>query len=268
MSSKLFSLIVSIPGQDPATHELSGDSVSLGRGPDNDIQVLVSEVSVKHAELKIDGDSVKIADVGSTNGTKVKGEAVGEAGVELSEKTKVLLGETIPAYFVSAADLEGSSAEDLIKSIDEAEESAGPKTEPVAPVAAAVPVSPAAPAATPVAPVKPGAAKPAAVAAPAAPAASGATTVKLSAVKPNNGPAQPGGVKPPAPAVPSPPKPAAPAAPAAPAVPTPAGGPAAPKPPAPAAPGGAKPVAPVPLKRPGAEGGPKPVPLPKTPPKP
>lgn len=239
MSSKLFSLIVSIPEQDPAIHELSGDSVSLGRGPDNDIQVLVSEVSVKHAEFKIDGDSVKIADVGSTNGTKVKGEVINEAGVELSEKSKVLLGETIPAYFVSAADLEGSSPDDLIKFIEEAEESPGPKTEPVAPVAAAVP------AATPVAPVKPGAVAPGAVAAPAAPAASGATTVKLSAVKPNNGPA-----------------------PAAPAVPTPAVGPVAPKPIAPAAPGEAKPVAPVPLKRPGAEGGPKSVPLPKTPPKP
>jgi len=239
MSSKLFSLIVSIPEQDPAIHELSGDSVSLGRGPDNDIQVLVSEVSVRHAEFKIDGDSVKIADVGSTNGTKVKGEVINEAGVELSEKSKVLLGETIPAYFVSAADLEGSSPDDLIKFIEEAEESPGPKTEPVAPVAAAVP------AATPVAPVKPEAVAPGAVAAPAAPAASGATTVKLSAVKPDNGPA-----------------------PAAPAVPTPAVGPVAPKPIAPAAPGEAKPVAPVPLKRPGAEGGPKSVPLPKTPPKP
>lgn len=239
MSSKLFSLIVSIPEQDPAIHELSGDSVSLGRGPDNDIQVLVSEVSVRHAEFKIDGDSVKIADVGSTNGTKVKGEVINEAGVELSEKSKVLLGETIPAYFVSAADLEGSSPDDLIKFIEEAEESPGPKTEPVAPVAAAVP------AATPVAPVKPEAVAPGAVAAPAAPAASGATTVKLSVVKPDNGPA-----------------------PAAPAVPTPAVGPVAPKPIAPAAPGEAKPVAPVPLKRPGAEGGPKSVPLPKTPPKP
>ena len=248
MSSKLFSLIVSIPEQDPAIHELSGDSVSLGRGPDNDIQVLVSEVSVKHAEFKIDGDSVKVADVGSTNGTKVKGEIINEAGVELSEKSKVLLGETIPAYFVSAADLEGSSPNDLINIIEEAEESPGPKTEPVAPVAAAVP------AATPVAPVKTGAVEPGAVAAPAAPAASGATTVKLSAVKPNNGPALLGGGKPPAPA--------------APAVPTPAVGPVAPSPIAPAVPGEAKPVAPVPLKRPGAEGGPKLVPLPKTPPKP
>ena len=211
---------------------------------------------MKHAEFKIHGDFVKIADVGSTNGTKVKGEVINEAGVELSEKSKVLLGETIPAYIVSAADLEGSSPDDLIKFIEEAEESAGAKTEPVAPVATAVP------AATPVAPVKPGAVELGAVAAPAAPAASGATTVKLSAVKPNNGPALTGGGKPPAPAIASPPKPAAPA------VPTPAGGPVAPKPIAPASPGEAKPVAPVPLKRPGAEGGPKPVPLPKTPPKP
>ncbi|MEM7603614.1 MAG: FHA domain-containing protein, partial [Verrucomicrobiota bacterium] len=75
MSSK-FSLLVSMPDDGPVTHDLDGDSISLGRGPDNDIQVLISEVSVKHGELKADGDGFKIVDLGSTNGTLVNGAKV------------------------------------------------------------------------------------------------------------------------------------------------------------------------------------------------
>jgi predicted component of type VI protein secretion system len=174
MSSKLFSLIVSISKQAPVTHELSGDSVSVGRGPDNDIQILVSEVSVKHAELKIDGNSVSISDLGSTNGTKVNGESVEEGGVELVSKSKMVFGETVLAYLLSAEDLAGSPVEDLIESIDKAEETAATKTEPIAAV---------------VAPVEPKAS--------AASGATGASTIKLTSVQPLKA----GGGKPPAPAV-------------------------------------------------------------------
>lgn len=147
MPSKLFSLIVSISDQASVTHDLSSGSVSVGRGPDNDIQILVSEVSVKHAELKIDGNTVSISDLGSTNGTRVNGELVGEGGVELASKSMVVFGETIPAYLLSVEDLEGSSVEDLIESIKEAKETTGPKTEPIA-AAIALPEPDAASAAT------------------------------------------------------------------------------------------------------------------------
>jgi pSer/pThr/pTyr-binding forkhead associated (FHA) protein len=181
MSSKLFSLIVSISDQTPVTHELSGGCVSVGRGPDNDIQILVSEVSVKHAELKVDGNSISISDLGSTNGTRVSGETVGEGGVELASKSKIVFGETIPAYLVSVEDLAGSPVEDLIEAINEAEETADPKTEPIA--AAVAPPEPEASA-----------------------AATGASTVKLTSAQSLKA----GGVQPPAPAVPVAPKPIAP----------------------------------------------------------
>ncbi len=260
MSSK-FSLIVSMPDQGPVTHDLVGDTLSLGRGPASDIQVLVAEVSVKHGELKADGDGFKISDPGSTNGTLVNGAKVGAEGVALSPMDKILLGATISAYFVPTAVLAATPAEELISSIEASPKKAA--TPGTAKVAVAVPAAPGAPVAK------------AAVALPAPGADAGATTVKLDQVRP--GAPAPGPAKPPGPAAPAAPKPApvvpgsikppgvAPAAPAGPPKP-PA---AAPGPPAPGGPPAPKPVSPVPLTRPGAGGPPAPaapsVPLPGPP---
>jgi hypothetical protein len=200
MSKKDFSLIVSIPGEDPARHDLSGDSITVGRGPDNGIQVLVSEVSVQHGALNATEESYRIVDNGSTNGTKVNGTPVGD-GVELSPMDRILLGDTVPAYFVPSAILEATPVAEVVASIEErAKESPAPvATQPAAPAAPAAPV------------VKP------AVALPGQAPAAGAQTVKLDQVKP--GAPAPGPARP---------------APAAPKLPTPGGGaPAAPRPVAP-----------------------------------
>jgi len=241
MSSK-FSLLVSMPDEGPVAHELDGDSISLGRGPDNVIQVLIAEVSVKHGELKADGDGFKIVDLGSTNGTLLNGAQVGGEGSALSPMDKVLLGATVSAYFVPTAVLAATPPEELIASIE-----ASPKSTPTpgtAKVAVAAPVAqpaPGVPVARPAValPVKPGA---------LTPAVAGAATVKLEQVRP--GPPAPGPARPPgvAPAAPAPPRPVGgpPAPGAAPvAPPRPAGGPPAPQP-----------VSPVPLKRPGSDGAP------------
>ena len=261
MPNQEFSLIVSMPDQDPSQHKLEGDSVSVGRGPDSGIQILVAEVSVKHGAFEATEESWKLVDGGSTNGTKVNGAPVGD-GVELNPMDRILFGDTIPAYFVPSAVLAATPVEELIASID-AEKKDSP-----APVAEAAPAAGAPAAGAPAVPVKPAAAVPAA----AAPS-TGASTVKLGQVKPGApvpGPAQPSPAKP-APVVPGGGAPAAPklppkpgAAPAAPAAPKPAGG----APPAPAAPGGPKPVAPIPLKKPGGGPAAPNIPIPKTPPKP
>lgn len=254
MPSQSFSLLVSMPDEEIARHDLEGDSISIGRGPDNGIQILVSEVSVKHGELQATEEGFRIVDSGSTNGTKVNGKAVEGDGVELKPMDQVLLGATIQAYFVPSAVLESTTPEELIASLGES----APE-EPEAKPAAAAPGAP------PLA--KPAPAIP--EAAPTTIATPGAQTVKLDQVRPGApaGPAQPpaapGGVKPPlakpAPVTPGKVGPVTPAAPAKPAAP---------------APGGAtpKPVAPVPLKKPPAPGGDSApaapsVPLPKLPPK-
>ncbi|MEN8713688.1 MAG: FHA domain-containing protein [Verrucomicrobiales bacterium] len=217
MPNQEFSIIVSMPDQDPSQHKLEGDSVSVGRGPDSGIQILVAEVSVQHGAFEATEEGWKLVDGGSTNGTKVNGAPVGD-GVELSPMDRILFGDTIPAYFVPTAVLEATPVEELIGCID-AEKKDAP-----APVAEAAPA-----AAAPAAPVKPAATAP----------SSGTSTVKLGQVKPGapvpvaaqTTPAKPapvalGGAAPGAPKLP--PKPGgAPGAPKLP--PKPGGAPAAPK---------------------------------------
>ena len=262
MSSQAFSLIVCLPDEAPSRHDLTDAPVTIGRSPENSLQILVAEVSVKHGSIGRAGDSFVVADSGSTNGTTVNGSPVGAEGVALSPMDKIVFGTLVPAYFVPSVVLDSTPMEELIASIEAAPKAAAPasapKTAPVA-VRAAVPL-------------------------PGGPAP-GASTVKLDQVR---GPAPaPGGVRPaavplaprqPLPGAPAggPPKPpGAPAAPAAPGAPAPLRPPgvtpAAPRPagvqPAklPAAPPAGAP-APIPLKRP-APGAPT-IPLPKLPPKP
>ena len=217
MPNQEFSIIVSMPDQDPSQHKLEGDSVSVGRGPDSGIQILVAEVSVQHGAFEATEEGWKLVDGCSTNGTKVNGAPVGD-GVELSPMDRILFGDTIPAYVVPTAGLEATPVEELIGCID-AEKKDAP-----APVAEAAPA-----AAAPAAPVKPAATAP----------SSGTSTVKLGQVKPGapvpvaaqTTPAKPapvalGGAAPGAPKLP--PKPGgAPGAPKLP--PKPGGAPAAPK---------------------------------------
>ena len=261
MASTDFSMIVRHPEEGLTRHDLTGDSITVGRGPDNDIQILVSEISVQHAEFSMAGDTPRLSDKGSTNGTTLNGQKVEAAGVDVTPMSKAILGATIDAYFVPSAVLDSTPMEELAATIDQNASEAKPKT---APVAVAAPAGP-----------KP----PVAVAAPA-PATSGAQTVRLDQVKPPTKPGAPATpLKPPGAPQPGAPQPAAPApGPPKPGVPQPGAAPAAPQLPTPAAPspGGAPPAAPVPLKRPAPGGGPPPpaapkapnIALPKTPPKP
>ena len=162
MPNQEFSLIVSMPDQDSGQHKLAGDSVSVGRGPDSGIQILVAEVSVQHGAFEATEEGWKLVDGGSTNGTKVNGAPVGD-GVELSPMDRILFGDTIPAYFVPTAVLEATPVEELIASID-AEKKDAP-----APVAEAAPA-----AAAPATPFKPAATA----------SSTAASTVKLGQVKP------------------------------------------------------------------------------------
>jgi two-component system, NtrC family, response regulator AtoC len=56
-------------------------AVVIGRAPDVDLRVNHASVSRRHATLRVDNGVVRIADLASHNGTRVNGEAVGEARV-------------------------------------------------------------------------------------------------------------------------------------------------------------------------------------------
>ncbi len=60
------------------THELAEALVTVGRGPENAIQLDDASVSSRHAELRAIERTYQLRDLGSTNGTFVNGKAATE----------------------------------------------------------------------------------------------------------------------------------------------------------------------------------------------
>lgn len=71
---------------------LSGETVTVGRGKECAIHLPDPNVSRKHAEIRPDGDSYAIVDLGSTNGTELNGRRVKHA--RLSDGDVIAIGQT------------------------------------------------------------------------------------------------------------------------------------------------------------------------------
>ena len=71
-------LVAQSPEFEGKVFDLTGPELSVGRLPDNQIQVEHASVSGHHGVLKLDGQDYRIKDLDSTNGTRVNGERVGE----------------------------------------------------------------------------------------------------------------------------------------------------------------------------------------------
>ena len=69
------------------SHEVKGRRVVIGRSRDCDIQLADANVSRRHAELRQEGASYWIVDLGSTNGLEVNGKRV--------KRAKLRSGDTI-----------------------------------------------------------------------------------------------------------------------------------------------------------------------------
>jgi len=77
---------------DGTRHEVKKRRVVLGRSRDCDIQLSDSNVSRRHAELRQEGVSYWIVDLGSTNGMEVNGKRVKRA--KLRDGDTITLGST------------------------------------------------------------------------------------------------------------------------------------------------------------------------------
>jgi pSer/pThr/pTyr-binding forkhead associated (FHA) protein len=73
-------------------HEVKQRRVVLGRSRDCEIQLADANVSRRHAELRQEGASYWIVDLGSTNGLEVNGKRVKRA--KLAEGDTITLGST------------------------------------------------------------------------------------------------------------------------------------------------------------------------------
>jgi len=76
------------------SHQVSSPVTVIGRGTEADVVVDDAGVSRRHAEVHIDGDRVRVIDLGSTNGTFVDGERVGPQGAPLADGSRITVGRT------------------------------------------------------------------------------------------------------------------------------------------------------------------------------
>jgi Protein of unknown function (DUF3662)/FHA domain len=83
-------------------HEVTSPKVVLGRSREADIRVSDGNVSRRHAELRQDGATYWIVDLGSTNGIEVNGERVDRARLRDGDRitlgtTEVVFGRSLPS---------------------------------------------------------------------------------------------------------------------------------------------------------------------------
>ncbi len=70
------------------THELTEERITIGRAPDNLIQIDDPSVSSRHAQLTLVSDRYQLKDLGSTNGTRVNGESVTEVFLRVGDRVR------------------------------------------------------------------------------------------------------------------------------------------------------------------------------------
>lgn len=71
-----------------ATHELTEERITIGRGPENLLQINDSSVSSRHAQLRLIDGHYQVKDLGSTNGTRVNGEVITDAFLRVGDRVR------------------------------------------------------------------------------------------------------------------------------------------------------------------------------------
>jgi pSer/pThr/pTyr-binding forkhead associated (FHA) protein len=70
------------------THELIDEAITIGRGADNTIVVNDPSISTHHAQLLLEGDTYRLKDLDSTNGTRVNGKPVTETVLRFDDRIR------------------------------------------------------------------------------------------------------------------------------------------------------------------------------------
>ncbi len=76
-------------------YHLGDGEHSVGRAGDNVVRIPMARVSKYHAVVRIDGDKIFVRDLGSTNGTDISGERVGQTEVEVPSTAIINFGGAI-----------------------------------------------------------------------------------------------------------------------------------------------------------------------------
>ena len=69
-------------------HELVEQSITIGRAPDNMIVIDDASVSGRHAQLELSGETYRLKDLESTNGTRVNGLPITETALRFDDRIR------------------------------------------------------------------------------------------------------------------------------------------------------------------------------------
>jgi len=81
--------------ESPSTHDLTEEKITIGRLPDNSLQISDDSVSSHHAELALEHGAYHLHDLGSTNGTFINGEPVTDAILKDGDQLRIGKVDTI-----------------------------------------------------------------------------------------------------------------------------------------------------------------------------
>lgn len=99
-------LRVLLPNRPVVSHELTGGRITVGRRPDNTVQIIDASVSAHHAELVQEGGAhYRLHDLGSTNLSFVDGQQVMD--FHLHQSCKIMFGTVECEYDATPVDLAG-----------------------------------------------------------------------------------------------------------------------------------------------------------------
>ena len=89
-------LVLNHDGTDLVVHKLLGQVITIGRVPLNHVVIDNPTVSAQHAILARLGDSYRLKDLGSTNGTQINGVCITDA--ELNDGDKIRFGSVVAVF--------------------------------------------------------------------------------------------------------------------------------------------------------------------------
>ena|ERR1035437_6013162 len=81
-------LIITTQAQGKIGYEFTEQLITIGRSPDNMIIIEDPSVSSRHAQLERSGETYRLKDLESTNGTKVNGLPVTEAMLRFEDRIR------------------------------------------------------------------------------------------------------------------------------------------------------------------------------------
>ena len=81
-------LILTTETQGKVAYEFTEEVITIGRAPDNMVVIDDPSVSSRHAQLEMTGDTYRIKDLGSTNGTRVNGTPITETVLRFDDRIR------------------------------------------------------------------------------------------------------------------------------------------------------------------------------------